>query len=41
MNNQLTQKLIFATSLIVFVVVLAALVVANTARYGSDICLGF
>ena len=41
MNNQLTQKILFATSLIIFVVTIAALVVANTARYGTEICLGF
>ena len=38
--NQLTQKILFATSLIIFVLTLAALVVANAARYGSEICLG-
>ena len=39
--NQLTQKILFATSLIIFVVTIAALVTWNATRYGTDICLGF
>ena len=41
MKNQLTQKILFATSLILFVVTLAAVVTWNATRYGVDICLGF
>ena len=41
MKNQLTQKILFATSLILFVVTLAAVVTLNAARYGTEISLGF
>tara|TARA_R110002020_G_scaffold192553_1_gene392773 strand:+ start:337 stop:459 length:123 start_codon:yes stop_codon:yes gene_type:complete len=33
-NKILTQKIVFAASLIVFVVALAAVVVLNASRYG-------
>ena len=41
MKNQLTQKILFATSLIVFVVTIAAVVTWNATRYGVEISLGF
>ena len=38
MKNQINQqKILFAISLIVFVVVLAAVVTANAAQYGTTI----
>jgi len=39
--NQLTQKILFATSVIIFIGGLVSLVVYNAIHHGIAICLGF
>ena len=41
MKTQLTQKILFATSIIVFIGGLVSLVVYNAIHHGIAICLGF